>query len=130
MVLDYFLLIMWGFCGILQIAASYSGLYGLRLFSKPLKGYLAGIIITISAFIWFFTSDNRTIEGHITGVQGTQQFELILAGVAASIFITALCVSILHIRSKSKPANQERGLEQIRNMTFLQILLRRLKPND
>jgi hypothetical protein len=114
---------MWGFFGVLQVAASYSNLYGLRLFPRRWQGYLTGIIIAVSAFLWFFASGNRAIEGHITGVQGTEQFALILAGVAASIVITALVVSLLHLKSKPKLAKSSYGLEQICNATFLQLFL-------
>jgi hypothetical protein len=130
MAFDYFLLIMWGFCGVLQVTAAYNELYGLRIFAKRWKGYFAGTVITVSAFIWFFTSGNRTIEGHITGVQGAEQVGLILAGVVVSIVITALSVSILHQRSKPKLIKPGYGLEQIRNATFLQALFCIIKRKD
>jgi len=130
MAFDYFLLIMWGFCGVLQVAAAYNDLYGLRLFANRWKGYLAGTIIAISAFIWFFATGNRIVEGHITGVQGAEQVGLILAGVVVSIVITALSVSILHLRSKPKITKPGYGLEQIRNATFLQALLCIIKRKD
>jgi hypothetical protein len=127
MAIDYFVLIIWGFGGILQIAAAYSGLYGLRFFSAKWKGYLVGSIMAVSAFVWFFSSGNRFLEGHVTGVQGAEQFELILAGVVMSTVVTAILVSILHVRSKSNLANSGHTLEQIRNATYLQAVLRQLK---
>jgi hypothetical protein len=127
MAVAYFILIGWGFFGILQIAASHSQLYGLQLFPSGWKGYLAGTIITAAAFVWFFASGNRTIEGHITGVQGAEQFELILAGVGTGIALTALLVSVLRLKSKpgSKPAGY--SLEQVRKMTYFEIILKYFK---
>jgi hypothetical protein len=84
MAIDYFLLIVVGFFGVLQVVASHSGLYGLRLFSNRTKGYVVGVAIAASAFAWFFATGNRNIEGHITGVQGSEQFGLFLAGVCMS----------------------------------------------
>jgi hypothetical protein len=127
MAVDYFILITWGFFGVLQIVASYSGLHGLRLFPSRRIGYLAGIIIAASAFAWFFETGNRTMEGHLTGIQGAQQFGLILAGVVVSFSVTVLAVSILHIRSKSRLLQLGDGLEQIRDITYLQMLIRYLR---
>ncbi len=130
MAVDYLVLIIWGFFGVLQIIASYSGLYGLRLFSNRWKGYLVGVIIAISAFIGFFATGNRTIEGHITGVQGAEQFGLILAGVSISIFFTAVLVSVLHVREKPKLSQPGYSLEQIRIATYLQAFLRNMKKKN
>jgi hypothetical protein len=130
MAVDYLVLITWGFSGVLQIVASHSSLYGLRLFSDRWKGYLTGIIIFVSAFLWFFGTGNRTIEGHLTGVQGTEQVGLILAGVAVSIFITALSVSILHLKTKPKPSETGYSLEQIRSSTYLQAFLHHMKRKN
>ena len=127
MAIDYFLLITWGFWGILQISATYSGLFGLRVFPGHWRGYLAGAVITISSFIWFFATGNRNIEGHITGVQGAEQFELIFAGVAVSTVATALLVSILHLREEPGRLTSGYTLEQVRHATYLQILVHYLK---
>lgn len=120
---DYLLLIAWGFCGVLQVVACNSGLHGLCLFSDRKKGYLIGSAITAGAFVWFFASGNRNIEGHITGVQGAQQFGLFLAGVTLSIAITACIVSVLNVTSAPKAQGPEYGLEQIRKTTYLQAFL-------
>jgi hypothetical protein len=130
MALDYFLLIVVGFFGILQIVAARNSLYGLRLFSDKKIGYVAGGIITTGAFVWFFLSGNRNIEGHLTGVQGAQQFELFLAGASASMLLSALIVSIRHLKSKSKNSSRGRGLEQIRQVTYLQAFVAYLKGRD
>jgi hypothetical protein len=127
---DYFLLIAWGFFGILQIAASYSGLYGLRLFSVRWQGYLFGLVFAAAAFVWFYASGNRTIEGHITGVQGAEQFELILAGVASSVFVTAALVSLLRLKSRAPAGKPGISLEQLRSQTYLQAALRRWRVQD
>jgi hypothetical protein len=130
MAIDYFLLIVAGFFGLLQIVAARNGLFGLRLFSDKKKGYVAGAAITIGAFAWFFSSGNRNIEGHITGVQGAQQFVLFLAGTTVSIFLTAIIVSARHLKSKSNNQNQEPGLEQIRNTTYLKAFVRYFDKKD
>ena len=130
MALDYFLLIVVGFFGILQIVATKNGLYGLRIFADKRKGYVLGTAVFLGAFIWFFGSGNRNIEGHITGVQGLQQFELVLAGTVASILSTAIIVSVLHLKTKSQNKSQEFGLEQIREITYLQAFARYLKSKD
>ena len=130
MAIDYFLLIVVGFFGVLQVVASHSDLYGLRLFSGRIKGYVVGAAITVSAFVWFFASGKRNVEGHITGVQGSEQFGLFLAGISVSIFVTALVVSIRHLKSKPKSLNPGYGLEQIRQATYLQAFLRYLKGKN
>jgi hypothetical protein len=130
MAIDYFLLIVIGFFGILQIVASRNGLYGLRLFADKRKGYVLGTILFTGAFVWFFGSGNRNIEGHITGVQGVQQFELVLAGTVVSILVTAIIVSIQHLKTKPRNKSQEFGLEQIREITYLQAFARYLKSKE
>lgn len=127
MAIDYFLLIVVGFFGILQMVAAWSGLYGLRLFASKKIGYIAGGLITAGAFIWFFASGNRNIEGHITGVQGVQQFELFIAGSVVSIILTAIIVSLQHLKSKIPNSKLEYGLEQIRHMTYLAAFSRYFK---
>ena len=130
MAIAYFILIAWGFFGVLQIAASHSRLYGLQLFPAGWKGYSAGSIITAGAFLWFFASGNRTIEGHISGVQGAEQFELILGGVVAAIAFTAILVSLLRIKSKAVKETSGFSLEQVRKMTYFEIVMKLIRRND
>ena len=121
------MLIAAAFFGVLQIVATCNRLRGLSLFSDRKKGYLFGVAIAISSFVWFFGTGNRNIEGHITGVQGTQQFALFLAGVCTGICATAIIASIVHWKSKPSPKSPRYGLELIRETTYLRAFLRLFK---
>ena len=127
---DYFVLIAAGFFGILQIVATRNSLRGLSFFSDRKKGYLFGAAIAISSFVWFFGTGSRNIEGHITGVQGAQQFELFLAGVCSSICATAIIASVVHWKSKPSSQSPRYGLELIRETTYLRAFLRYFKRQD
>jgi len=124
---DYFVLIAAAFFGVLQIVATRNRLLGLSFFSNRKKGYLFGAAVAISSFIWFFGTGNRNIEGHITGVQGSQQFELFLAGVSTSIFATAIIASVVHWKFKPSPQSPRYGLELIRETTYFRAFLRLFK---
>jgi hypothetical protein len=124
---DYFVLIAAAFFGVLQIVAARNNLRGLSLFPNKKLGYLAGTAIAVSSFVWFFASGKRNIEGHITGVQGSQQFGLFLAGVSTSIAVTAIIASVVNWKAKPHPDSPRYGLDLIRETTFLRTFLRYFK---
>lgn len=127
---DYFVLIAAGFFGALQIVAARNKLCGLSFFSDRKKGYLVGAAIAVSSFIWFFGTGSRNIEGHITGVQGSQQFALFLAGVTTSIFVTAVIASLIHRKSRPSPGSPRYGLELIRETTYFRAFMRYFGKQD
>jgi hypothetical protein len=129
MAVDYFVLVSAGFFGIIQIVAGSNSLRGLRIFSGRKLSYFFGTVVTAAAFFWFFATGSRNIEGHITGVQGAEQFELFLAGTLSSLFFTALLVSLLNLKSRPEDQSRELGMEKIRSITYLQAFLRYFKRN-
>ena len=128
---DYFILIAAAFFGALQVVASMNGLKGLRLLPGRLVGVVLGLVIVSGSFAGFFAGANRAVEGHITQVQGAEQFYLFLLGVCAAIAFTAALVSLLRLGGP-RGRTAVFGLDALREQTYLQAwigLFRRGGPS-
>jgi len=121
--IEYFSFVAIGSLGTIQIAAACAGLKGLSFFSKPLAGYIFGVLAIIGAFCWFFATENRNTPSEI---EGMQQVGIILAGAMAAYVITAAVSSLLkyrlsfqettpHPRQQTNP----RGIETLKETTLI-----------
>ena len=98
---DYFLFIFFASFGIVQFAASKSGLASILIFRSPKLSRIIGIaLIVISAGVFFLT-DNRNINDYEGGLDANQQAYLFVLASFASLVATMAIGSIRHRRVES-----------------------------
>ena len=119
--LDYFLFVFIASVGTLQIAASYAQLRGLSFFNRSIAGYISGSLTVVLAFWWFFASEKRV--GHCI-IEGFEQFQLLIAGVATAIIVTITLASIIKSRKLPCCGSEETGLESLKYITHFQVITR------
>ena len=91
---DYFLFIFFASFGIVQFAASKSGLASILIFRSPKLSRIIGItLIVISAGVFFLT-DNRNINDYEGGLDANQQAYLFVLASFASLVATMAIGSI------------------------------------
>lgn len=117
---DYFLLVVIAAAGALQLTAAFSGLRGLSILPQKRAGYALGVVLLVSAFAWFVLTGDTNIPGDLGGVEGSEQFGLFLAGVAAAALLTAGIASLTQ-RTAGAPPEGVEGIEALRHTTLLGI---------
>ena len=90
---DYFLLVFVAASGVLQMAASQSGLKGMMFFSRPSHSLITGLVMIVGAFLWFFLSAPRNVPDTQGGLDGNTQTGLFAAGAGAALVFTLLTMS-------------------------------------
>ncbi len=121
---DYIIFVVVTVLGMIQIIAAWDHLLGLRFVQRGWPGYVIGVAAVVGAVVWFFGSGPRNIEGHITGLQGFEQFLWFIVGAGIAFGLTGLIVSAKHWRSRPVLPPAEHNLEALRTHTYLQLLLR------
>lgn len=116
--LDYFLTVLIATTGILQIAVAQSGLIGLSFFRKPTLNRLFGLLAIIGGFWFFYGTENRNVRS----LEGSQQFEFYLAGVAAAVLLTLVISSIINFSLRGKLKREDRGLEALKKTNYVRAL--------
>ncbi|MBM3134631.1 MAG: hypothetical protein FJZ89_04945 [Chloroflexi bacterium] len=130
---DYLIFVFLAVLGLLQLVAvrqRWTGLLFCRRWS--LLGYAFGLAGLGGGYAWFFFSDDRNVPG----LEGWQLFSRFAVSAVAAVLVTLLVSSALHVRRDKDivgwkqdlpPANEERGLEALRTLTYGQILNRWLR---
>ncbi len=117
---DYFLLVVIAAAGALQITAALSGLRGLCILPEKRASYASGAVLLAGAFAWFVLTGDTNIPGDLGGVEGSEQFGLFLAGVAAAALLTA-CIASMTQRNPGAPPEGVEGIEALRHTTLAGI---------
>jgi len=121
---EYFILVFCSALGFIQIAAAKSGLKGLWVSQKPvLNRVIAGILIAPGAF-FFFTWNHRNPVGII---EGSQQAGLFSLATLSAIIVTILVTSVINHFFLKPNEPLAPGLESLKDRTFFQAVLMRLK---
>lgn len=123
---DYFLLVFFAACGVIQLAAAHSRIGGLLFVSHVGVGYVIGLGLLAGAFAWFVAIGDQNIPGDLGGVEGAQQFGLFLAGAAGAVLSTMAVASMARIRTSSE-AVEGTGVEALRNQTLLAVAMWRFR---
>jgi hypothetical protein len=152
-VVEYFIFIFLTSLGVLQIAASYTGLNGLSFFKRSKWGYVFGILMVAGGFSWFYiVGDPHPEVGYaivvrdifvygwsnpkptdIGLIMGEGECVLVfLLAVGCALLTTFALSSIVKFRiSPRNPGevNEEarEGLEALKDMTFFQAITRSLR---
>ncbi len=113
--------------GVLQAAAAYNDLRGLRFFTKKLLSYLFAVI-TISIALTVLAIWNWNFTVGI--IQGAEQAGLFLLSIFVALLFTAFLASIINNKRFSGEENNLEGLEALRNKTFFQVLEHQFKKRE
>ena len=120
--LDYFAFVFVAALGALQMASAYSALRGLLLIKRRPLAFLAGLVATGSAFLWFFLSEPRNLPDTQGGLDGNQATGLFALGSGLALVLTLVLSSL---RNRSLGAHDEcscTGLDALRETTYLKAL--------
>jgi hypothetical protein len=129
----YFLMAFLSSIGVLQIAVTRAGINGLSIFRRPLVNYIFGALAIVGGFALFYATGDRTAEPLITIHDGgkwffgeRETFAVFMAGSLIGLIFTLL-VSSLRKRAISinKPEVPPQGLDALKEMTWLQAIVRR-----
>jgi len=130
---DYLVFVFLAVLGLLQLVAARQRWTGLLFCRRwPLLSYVLGLAGLGGGYAWFFCSDDRNVPG----LEGYQLFSRFAVSAVAALLVTLLVSSALHARRDEgatagqkylSPANEERGLEALRTLTYGQILHRWLR---
>ena len=129
----YFLMAFLSSIGMLQIAVTRAGINGLSIFKRPLVNYVFGAIAIVGGFVLFYATGDRTAEPLIAIHDGgkwffgeRETFTAFMAGALIGLIFTLL-VSSLRKRAISinKPEVPPQGLDALKEMTWLQAIVRR-----
>lgn len=133
---DYFLLVFLAACGVIQIVAAHSRLFGLLFVPRVQAGYAIGAGLLAGSFTWFVLTGDPNVPGDLGGVEGAEQFGLFLGGTAAGTIVTLGLSSVTQLRlGRSDPSeppralgtNETRGFEALRHQTALAAIRTRLR---
>ena len=106
--IDYVILVTVATCGVIQLAAAWSGLRGLLIARHARASYALGTALIVGAWAWFVAIGDPVKPGDLTKIEGAEQFGLFLAGAAAGTLLTALASSVTQWRA---PLRRDRSLE-------------------
>ncbi len=131
---DYLIFVFFAILGLLQLVAARQRWTGLLFFRRwPLLSYVLGLACLGGGYAWFFFGDDRNVPG----LEGWQLFSRFAVSAVAAVLVTLLVSSVLHARLDAgaiagqkyrlSPANEERGLEALRTLTYWQALNRWLR---
>lgn len=123
---DYFVLILIASLGVLQIAASYSGLRALLFFKRVSVARGVGMAAIIAAFVWFFASEPRNINDTRGGLDANTQALLFALGSLTAVILTLVGSSLVNVRMKSNSTSPEEGMEALKETAFFQALFENL----
>ena len=128
--IDYIILVTVATCGMIQVAAAWSGLRGLLILHHPKASYVLGAALLVGAWAWFVAIGDPAQPGDLANIEGAEQFGLFLAGAAAGTILTALLASATQWRALARHASSQgaapQGLEALRDDVWLRRIASRL----
>ena len=130
MVGDYILLVFMVSLGVLQFVAARVKLEGISFFPRRYMGYIFAVLMVIGGYGWFFRID-RNIPDTAGGISGPWQFAYLVAGLAIAVVLTLLLSSAVKARwGRPDSEGEQRGLEVLKRMTFIQAIIRAVQRNS
>jgi uncharacterized membrane protein len=127
---DYILFVFMVSLGVLQFAASWGRLEGISFFPRRYLGYIFAAVMVSVGYWWFFRID-RNVPDTAGGISGPWLFAYLVAGLAIAIVITLLVSSAVKARwGRPDSEGEQRGLEVLKRMTFIQAIIRAVQRNS
>jgi hypothetical protein len=116
--LEYSIPVFIAALGVIQAAAAYNNLTGLRFFRQKIVTYAFSTLLLLPALYYLFTWNQRNVTGII---EGAQQVGLFFGSVLLALVSTLVVSSLVNtdLTGSKKPAN---GLEVFKETTFIKTL--------
>ena len=118
-ILDYYILAFVASCGVLQMAATYSRLRGLLFFKNLALNLAAAAVFTVGSFVWFFSSEPRNLPDSAGGLNGNQQVGLFVLASASAVIFSFIVSSIHPLQSRQTAGTDSRGLETLKQCSYM-----------
>lgn len=127
--IDYLIFVFLFALGVIQIAASLSGLIGILFFRKPLVSRILGLVIIITAISWFYLSSDRNLNDVYGGLDANDQSGLFALGVIAALFTTLVISSVTNMVRLNNDTmfSENEGLASLRRYTYYVALSKNLR---
>lgn len=122
--LDYFVFVLVAALGVLQMVAAYSDLRGLLFIGVRPMAFLAGLVTTILAFLWFFVSEPRNVSDTSGGLDGNQMAGLFALAAGSAVILTLLVSSLRNRSMVGNGETSDSGLDALRETTYLKALFK------
>ena len=119
---DYFLFVFFASFGIVQFAASKSGLASILIFRSPKLSQIIGLTLTAISAGVFFLTDNRNINDYEGGLDANQQAYLFILASLLSLVVAMTIGSIRYWRVESDFTIDE-GLGSLAKTGYFKALL-------
>jgi hypothetical protein len=116
--LEYTIPVFMAGLAIIQAAAAYNNLTGLRFFRQKILTYAFSGILLLPAMYYLFTWNQRNVTGII---EGSQQAGLFFASVVLALVSTLVVSSLINAGLKGTKKPPE-GLEGLKETTFIKTL--------
>lgn len=130
MVGDYILFVFMVSLGVLQFAAAWGRLEGISFFPRRYLGYIFAAVMVTGGY-WLFFRIDRNVPDTAGGISGPWLFAYLVAGLAIAIVLTLLISSAVKARwGRPDSEGEQRGLEVLKRMTFIQAIIRAVQRNS
>ena len=123
---DYYLCVLVATIGVLQIAFSFGGMHGLLVFKSPLVARATGLVLAVSAFVWFFGTGARNLNDFQGGLDANTQALFFFFGAFTGVIVTYLVASVVNLRMDGPDAGPGAGLDAVRETSYVRALARSL----
>ena len=123
---DYYLCVLVATIGVLQIALSIGGIHGLLVFKSPLVARTVGLVLVVSAFVWFFSTGTRNLNDYQGGLDANTQALFFFFGAFTGVIVTFAVASVVNIRMMGPDAEPGAGLDAVKDTSYATALARSL----
>ena len=123
---DYYLCVLVATIGVLQIACSIGGIRGLLVFKPPLVARTVGLVLVVSAFVWFFSTGTRNLNDYQGGLDANTQALFFFFGAFTGVIVTFAVASVVNIRMTGPDAEPGAGLDAVKDTSYATALVRSL----
>ena len=123
---DYYLCVLVATIGVLQIACSIGGFRGLLVFKSPLVARAVGLVLVISAFVWFFSTGTRNLNDYQGGLDANTQALFFFFGAFTAVIVTFAVASVVNFRMMGPDAGSGAGLDAVKDTSYATALVRSL----
>ena len=123
---DYYLCVLVATIGVLQIALSIGGIHGLLVFKSPLVARTVGLVLAVSAFVWFFGSGARNLNDYQGGLDANTQALFFFFGAFTAVIVSFVVASVVNLRMAGPDRGPSAGLDAVMETSYATALLRNL----
>jgi uncharacterized membrane protein len=130
MEVDYLLFVLMVCLGVLQFVAAWGRLEGISFFPRRYLGYIFATVMVTGGY-WLFFRIDRNVPDTAGGISGPWLFAYLVAALAIAIVFTLLISSAVKARwGRPDSEGEQRGLEVLKRMTFIQAISRAMRRDS